>query len=310
MTGTGGRAEGAGSGGDGPHVGHFVRWDGGCVLIGHAGGIVPVHAHYAMQIGFGAAPGIRFRASERDPWTEYVGAIIPSRQPHSMDATAAAPNAVVFVEPETREGRALAARHPTAGIAPVSQAELAGAGPALFAAWDDARRAQGSAAAVAAAARRVVRALTGGTETSVPSDERIVRAVDYVNAHLDAPLTLTAVASEACLSPSRFRHLFVEQTGTALRPYILWRRFLRVWELLMGGASLSTAAHAAHVRLPAVRGAVRRSAPIRAGRGRSGAGEPDREPGRRAGSAPAFKPRSIGGLTIGPTTTAGRDAKR
>jgi len=226
-------------------VGHFVPWDGGCLLIGHAGGIVPVHAHYAMQIGFGAAPGIRFRASERDAWTAYVGAIIPSRQPHAMDATAAAPNAVVFVEPETREGRALAARHPTGGIAPVSEYELAKAGPALFAAWQEARRAQGSAAAVAAAARRVVRALTGGTETLVAPDERIVRAVDYINAHLDAPLTLTAVASEACLSPSRFRHLFVEQTGTALRPYILWRRFVRVWELLMGGASLSTAAHAA-----------------------------------------------------------------
>ena len=31
----------------------------------------------------------------------------------------------------------------------------------------------------------------------------------------------------------------------ALRPYILWRRFLRVWELLSTGASLSSAAHAA-----------------------------------------------------------------
>jgi AraC-like DNA-binding protein len=30
-----------------------------------------------------------------------------------------------------------------------------------------------------------------------------------------------------------------------LRPYVLWRRFLRVWELLMGGASLTSAAHAA-----------------------------------------------------------------
>jgi AraC-like DNA-binding protein len=30
----------------------------------------------------------------------------------------------------------------------------------------------------------------------------------------------------------------------ALRPYILWRRFLHVWELLMRGASISTAAHA------------------------------------------------------------------
>jgi AraC-like DNA-binding protein len=30
-----------------------------------------------------------------------------------------------------------------------------------------------------------------------------------------------------------------------LRPYILWRRFLRVWELLMAGETLSSAAHGA-----------------------------------------------------------------
>ena len=35
----------------------------------------------------------------------------------------------------------------------------------------------------------------------------------------------------------------VEQTGTALRPYILWRRFLRAWALVQRGDSLSTAAH-------------------------------------------------------------------
>ena len=47
------------------------------------------------------------------------------------------------------------------------------------------------------------------------------------------------------LSPSRFRHLFIEETGMALRPYILWRRFLKVWDLIMGGASVSDAAHGA-----------------------------------------------------------------
>ena len=77
------------------------------------------------------------------------------------------------------------------------------------------------------------------------ADERILRAVAHIRAHLDAPLTLDDVAEVACLSPSRFRHLFVEQTGMALRPYILWRRFLRVWELLTAGASLSAAAHSA-----------------------------------------------------------------
>jgi AraC-like DNA-binding protein len=69
--------------------------------------------------------------------------------------------------------------------------------------------------------------------------------VKYVNDHLSAPLTLEDVARVAHLSPSRFRHLFAEETGMGLRPYILWRRFVSVWEHRMSGASLSSAAHAA-----------------------------------------------------------------
>jgi AraC-like DNA-binding protein len=91
----------------------------------------------------------------------------------------------------------------------------------------------------------VIRQLTGGVEPAVVSDERILRAIAYINHHLSATLTLEEVAAEACLSPSRFRHLFVEQTGTALRPYVLWRRFLRAWEFVLRGESLSTAAHEA-----------------------------------------------------------------
>ena len=90
-----------------------------------------------------------------------------------------------------------------------------------------------------------MRAFIGHVEPTVVADERILRAVAHINRHLDHALTLEEVAAEACLSPSRFRHLFVEQTGMALRPYILWRRFVRVWALLMAGESLSAAAHAA-----------------------------------------------------------------
>src|SRR5690348_2303089 len=92
---------------NGAGVGHFVSWDGGCLFISRAAGITPMHAHYAIQIAFGSEPGIRFRSSERDNWSEYGGAIIPSRQPHSMDASVVPFNAVIFIEPETREGRAL-----------------------------------------------------------------------------------------------------------------------------------------------------------------------------------------------------------
>lgn len=222
-------------------IGHFVSWDGGCLLIGRAHGVTPMHSHYAIQIAFGPARGIRFRMNEQEPWSEYDGVVIASRQPHTMDATHVPLNAVLFVEPERREGRALAERFASAGISGVPAELLAEVGPALFAAWQEER----NAAAVISAAHRVIRALTGGVEPTVVSDERILRAVAYINSHLDAPLTLEEVAEVVFLSPSRFRHLFVEETGTALRPYILWRRFVRVWELLMAGQSLSSAAHSA-----------------------------------------------------------------
>jgi AraC-like DNA-binding protein len=226
---------------DGTGIGHFVSWDGGCLVVGRAKDIVPMHAHYAIQIAFGSQPGIRFRSSEREEWTEYGGAIIPSRQPHTMDATVVPFNVVMFIEPETREGRALSEIYLRDGIAPLPDDKLADVVPQLFAAWQE-RRTTG---AVTEAAREVVDALTGGVEPAIVSDQRILRAISYIKSHLDSELTLDEVAREAYLSPSRFRHLFVEETGMALRPYILWRRFVRVWELLTDGASLSTAAHRA-----------------------------------------------------------------
>ena len=222
-------------------TGHYIAWDGGCVLMGRDVGLVPLHAHYAIQIAFGSERGVRFRTSERAEWTEYRGAIIPSRQPHSMEASRVRANAVMFVEPETREGRALTELYLQGGIAAIPDDALAALAPALFAAWQEQR----SARAVRDAAWRIIQSLTQGVEPSVASDGRILRAVAYINRHLDAPLTLEDVAAEACLSPSRFRHLFVEQTGLALRPYILWRRLLRVFDLLMTGESLSGAAHRA-----------------------------------------------------------------
>lgn len=236
-------------------AGAFVPWDGGCLLVGRADAVTPMHAHYAIQIGFGSERGIRFRPREDVEWTEYDAAIISSRQPHMMDATHVTFDAVLFVEPETREGRALSERYLEGGIAALPLEMLADTAPSVFNAWTEGR----PASAIISAARDVIQVLTGGIGPATVSDERILRAISYVNGHLNASLTLDEVASEACLSPSRFRHLFVEQTGTALRPYVLWRRFLRAWEVVTEGESLSTAAHeagfadAAHLTRTSVR---------------------------------------------------------
>src|SRR6266550_1348226 len=222
-------------------AGDFIPWNGGCLLIGRVVGIAPMHAHYAIQIAFGAERGIRFRTSDHVDWTEYDGVVISSRHSHAMDATRVSLNAVLLIEPETRQGRALSERYRRHGITALSDDTIASVRQSLFTTW----QAQGNAPATAMAAQRVIDTLTGGVEPVVVSDERILRAIAYINSQLNTPLTLKQVAGEVFLSPSRFRHLFVEQTGTALRPYVLWRRFLRAWEVVLLGGSLSTAAHEA-----------------------------------------------------------------
>ncbi|HET9064970.1 MAG TPA: helix-turn-helix domain-containing protein [Gemmatimonadales bacterium] len=220
-------------------VGRFVSWDGGCLFIGEKVGLVPPHAHYAIQIVFGSDPGVRLRPDNASPWQVYDGAIIASRQPHTMDAAGLPGNAVLFVEPETREGRALVEHHLDQGITPMPAVAYAARGP-VFDAYHD-----GSEEELVRAARQFVSILTDGVEPQKVTDERILRAMRYINLNLTRPLTLEEVAREACLSPSRCRHLMVEQLGMGLRQYILWRRFLRVWKLLSDGATLSEAAHAA-----------------------------------------------------------------
>jgi AraC family transcriptional regulator len=218
----------------------YLPWDGGAVFIGTAG-VLPAHAHQAIQICFLFDDRIRLRPSNTAPWTEYDIGLVPSRHAHAMDGGKVHYGATLFVEPETREGRILAERYLGGGITDIERAPIEPAVRELRSAVLERRGHE----AIVALARDLLQSLTQHAEPAIASDERILRAVRYVNEHLAAPITLKDVAAVAHLSPSRFRHLFAEQTGMALRPYILWRRFVSVWEHRMNGVSLSTAAHAA-----------------------------------------------------------------
>jgi AraC-like DNA-binding protein len=218
----------------------YFPWDGGAVFVGTAG-VLPAHTHQAIQICFLFDGRIRLCTSNAGPWNDYDVAIVPSRLRHGMDGAKVHYGATLFVEPETREGRILTERYVRDGISEIDRTPIVGVLKELRAA----ALAQRGRGTIVDRARAVLSALTQHTEPSVASDERVLRAVKYVNEHLAAPITLEQVARVAHLSPSRFRHLFAEQTGMALRPYILWRRFVSVWEHRMNGVSLSTAAHAA-----------------------------------------------------------------
>lgn len=221
-------------------VGQFFAWEGGCLFIGHHDRPLPLHAHQAMQLVVASRGEHRARRSDSDPWSTFSIAAIATQQPHAIDVTASDYGAVIFVEPETREGRAISARCATAGIAEVGTSALREIADAIFSAWLHERKDE-----TVTLARRLVTTLAAGVDRAEVTDPRIMSAIVYITEHLDRAITLDEVASYACLSPSRFRHVFGEQTGMGLRPYILWRRFLLVWDLLMKGGSLSQAAHAA-----------------------------------------------------------------
>jgi len=218
----------------------YFPWDGGAVFAG-TGGVFPVHAHQAIQICFLFEGRIRLRTNDHEPWRDYDLGLVPSQHAHAMDGARTHYGATLFVEPETREGRILSERYLRHGIANVDREPAAAALRELHAAVLERRGRE----LIVSLARRVVRSLTEHSEPAATSDERVMRAVKYVNEHLSSPLTLKQVAGLAHLSPSRFRHLFAEQTGMGLRQYILWRRFVSVWERRMNGESLSAAAHAA-----------------------------------------------------------------
>lgn len=222
-----------------PYQGDFLAWPGGCLLIGTGAGEIAPHAHYAIQLVIGAPSGLKVQFGRNAPWQPCAAALIPSRATHTIDVYDCEWTAVLFIEPETPEGRALTAR--MQGAPELLDADMvAVAASRLVRAW----RTEKNPDAVRAVCLQLVRELSH-TAPREPSDPRVLAAIEAIRQHIEQPVSLEEVARAAHLSPSRFRHLFVEQTGMPLRTYVLWRRLLHVWQLLMQGETLSRAAHTA-----------------------------------------------------------------
>jgi AraC-like DNA-binding protein len=222
--------------------GDFVAWTGVCGFIGEGGGDAPIapHSHYAIQLVIGAPAGLRVQFGRHGQWQSCAAALIPSRAVHSIDVSECEMSLVLFIEPETPEGKALSTR--LQGKLEVLDPQTVAAGAErLQRAW----RVERSHDAVKAICMQLVQEVSNTAPRRDPSDPRVLAAVEYIRQRVDQPVTLPEVARAANLSPGRFRHLFVEETGMPLRTYVLWRRLLHVWTLVMRGESLSSAAHAA-----------------------------------------------------------------
>lgn len=76
-------------------------------------------------------------------------------------------------------------------------------------------------------------------------DDRIRVVQHRLSQSLQQPVSLTALADEACLSEGRLVHLFKEQVGIPIRKYLLWQRLLKAIGQISQGNNLTQAAHEA-----------------------------------------------------------------
>ncbi|HET9646430.1 MAG TPA: AraC family transcriptional regulator, partial [Burkholderiaceae bacterium] len=202
-------------------------------------GMASKHAHHAIQISL-AMRGC-FAIGEGDGiWHQHAGAIVMPHRPHEFDGQGS-DTAMVFVEPETAIGRALLVRFGMQAVTPLT-ADMA---EAMVGALREGFDGGADDIALIADSRRAVAMLAEASPSASGVDPRIERALEWMRARLQSPISLAEVAAEAHLSASRFRHLFVAQTGVSFRGYLLWARVGSAIGAGMAGRSWTAAAQEA-----------------------------------------------------------------
>jgi AraC-like DNA-binding protein len=216
-------------------IGRVLLWNGASLWIGHEAGPAQAHEHHAIQLSLALTGCVRFRVPEGQ-WLDYSAALVRPHQRHQFDGNGQSV-AQIFVEPETVQGRALLARW---GDEPIARlADVEDAAETLLGAY--ARKA--SDEVLQELALKCVARLSG-SDVALFVDARITRAIEWMRGRMKEPVTLEQAAKVAHLSPSRFRHLFVSQTGISFRAYLLWARVSSAIGAAMGGRSWTEAAQA------------------------------------------------------------------
>jgi AraC family transcriptional regulator len=221
-------------------IGRVLAWPGGSLWVGRRVGRVPEHAHHAIQVSL-ALEG-RFRASAR-VWPqacETAGMVVMPDQRHSIDGCGAT-LASVFVEPNSFAGAALRTRFAGMPIATLADDEAA----ACAALLRDEFLSGAADSRLAGFARAAICRIAGDPQIAPPTDARITSALAWMRARLATPIRLQDVAAAVHLSPGRFRHLFVAQTGTSFRAWLLWARAEQAIAAANQGMSWTAAAQAA-----------------------------------------------------------------
>ena len=199
---------------------------------------MPSHAHHAIQIVI-ALDGCVAICGKDHGWRESRGIVVRPDAEHSFDCNGAL-GVMVFVDPESSEGAWLSASL-RQDITNVPDTRLDSIVPALRAFAEQPDETQD----VAALVRGCVQGLRPGLAPVRRIDSRVTTVLDAIRASDELRMSLDNAAGIACLSPTRFAHLFKDQVGLPFSRYILWRKLTRAMVAVASERTIAAAAHAA-----------------------------------------------------------------
>jgi AraC-like DNA-binding protein len=216
----------------------WYLWEGGFLLTARAQGVVPAHAHHAIQIVI-AIDGCVAICGKDTEWRESRGLIVRPDAGHSFDCNGAL-GVMVFVDPESSGGDWLSASlRPDITIVPDTRLDSIVPEFRAFAEQPDEN------GDIVARIRRGVHGLRPGLAPACRLDSRVTTVLGAIRASDDLRISLDKAADMACLSPTRFAHLFKDQVGLPFSRYMLWRKLTRAMVAIGSEETIAAAAHAA-----------------------------------------------------------------
>ena len=216
----------------------WYLWEGGFLLIARAEGVVPPHAHHAIQIVISLDGEVAI-CGQDNQWRTGPGVIAQPDVVHSFDCNGAM-GAMLFVDPESNEGTWLRSALDQ-DITVVPDARLASSASELRTFVEQPFESM----EIGALIRHCVHALSPGAPQTRPMDERILTVLTAIRARDDLHMSLEDAAGLAFLSPSRFAHLFKDQVGLPYSRYMLWRKLTRAMVAIASERTIAAAAQAA-----------------------------------------------------------------
>lgn len=217
---------------------HWYLWDGGFLLLGRGEGLVAPHSHHAIQvvIAIDGEPAIQGEGGE---WKGGRAFIVRQDAVHSYRPNGAL-GAMLLVDPESAEGAWLRTSL-RSDITFLPDARVADCTAEFRRLLDQPFESMGIRELIA----HCLQAVSPGAPPGRRLDARVTRVLSVIRGSDQLRISIDEAAAMACLSPSRFAHLFKQQVGLPFRHYMLWRKLTRAMLVIGRGQTISTAAHEA-----------------------------------------------------------------